>query len=181
MKHKKETTFVCFKTSNYPSHSHEKTHQVAFEVVSSITSENQFSNEPHICFLLVTKWTTCQILGFFLRLKMRKLKMRLYFNNIMIKTMTRMIQIVSSRAKVRKAHLLWLSNLIIWSQMIQVTHVSLTMNLVKMCMPWTNKLHAKIQMQCFAWIHKHQMNMCHNQNHLDSVCENKHWNKWQLV
>jgi hypothetical protein len=58
--------------------------------------------------------------------------------------MTTMMQIVSSGPKVKKAHLLWPSNLIGHNWTIQVTQVLTTMNLIKMCTLWTNKLHTKI-------------------------------------
>jgi hypothetical protein len=70
--------------------------------------------------------------------------MNLHVNKIMMKTMTKIMQIVSSGPKVKKAHLLWPSNLIGRSQTIQVTQVLTTMNLTKMCTLWTSKLHTKI-------------------------------------
>jgi hypothetical protein len=120
-----------------------------------------------LSFQLITKWT-CQISSFCMRPRMKRLNMSLHFNNMTMK-MIRMMKIVNSGPKARKAHLLWLSNLIGHSWKIQVTQVLSTMKPIGMYTPQTNKLHTKIQVWSFVWIHKHWMNICHNESQVNNV------------
>ncbi len=59
-----------------------------------------------LSFLPTTKWTTRQISGFYLRLKMKRPKTSLHVNKMMMKKMTKMMQIVNSGPEVKITHLL---------------------------------------------------------------------------
>jgi len=86
----KETTLVHFKFSSYFSHSkkrHIKLHMMlqALQLVNhNLTSCHTLSK------LHATKQITCQILGFYLRPNMTRLKMNMHFTKLKMKKMNTM-------------------------------------------------------------------------------------------
>jgi hypothetical protein len=83
--------------------------------------------------LPTTKWIACQILSFYLKLKMMTSKMNMHFSKVQIMNMNMMLHLVNNEPMARRTLHLSPFSLIRCNQTIHHTQVSTTTMVVKTC------------------------------------------------